>query len=121
GRELVAVFAFDLGVREELHHRTADGARLALLHGAHLPQPGRVRPRWHAALVLRSLCGSEAGAGDVSLCAVRARAGAGAAQAGAQAGPQLDGGVVSGALALRIEMGTLFRDGPAGVPASRRL
>src|SRR5207248_6942739 len=49
-RELVAVLAQHLGIREDLHHRATDGARIALLHGARLSQPSRVRPPWNAAL-----------------------------------------------------------------------
>src|SRR5206468_4428577 len=121
GGELVAVLAFDLGVRPQLHDWRADRTRLALLHGAHLPQPRRVRLERHAALVLRGVRGGEAGAVHVLVCALRPFGGAGAAQARAPADAQLAGGVVPGPLALRIEVGPLLHRRVAGVPDPGRL
>ncbi len=120
-RELVAVFAQHLGVCEELHHRPADGARLALLHGEHLPQPHRVRARRHAALVLRRLRRGQAGAAHFRVRAGRALPRALAAAPGAQAGAELARGVVPRSHSVGVQVGALLRQRAAGVPPPRRL
>src|SRR5205814_594401 len=82
----------------------ADGARVALLHGPHLPQPPRVRPRWNAALVLCGVRGGEARARDVPLRCRGARHRVGAASPRAQADAFVGGDLVPGAFAVRLEM-----------------
>src|SRR5882724_2213071 len=114
-RELVAVPAQHLGIREELHDRAADGARVAVLHGAHLPQPVGVRSPGHAALVLRRVRRGEARPRHLPLRAGRPRPRLGATAASAQAAALVAGGVVHRALGLRIEVGPLLRQRAAGV------
>src|SRR5207249_3044423 len=104
-RELVAVPAQHMGIREELHHRAADGARIALLHGAHLPQPPRVRPRWNATLVLCGVRRGEARSGHVPLRGGGPRHCGGATPACAQADAFVGGDLVPGSFALGLEMG----------------
>src|SRR5882724_3677388 len=120
-RELVAVPARHLGVREELHDRAADGARVAVLHGAHLPQPVGVRSPRHAPLVLRRVRRGEACPRDLPLRAGRSRRRPGATAASAEAAALVAGGVVHRALGLRIEVGPFLRQRAARVPDPRRL
>src|SRR5207248_922512 len=80
----------------------------------------RVLAAGNAAVVLPGVRGREARSGDGCVRGGRTRRGRRAAASGASTGAFLDGGVVPDALRVRIEVGTVLRRRPAGVPAARR-